>query len=140
MYAIYQVSLGLTPQEIGKMYRVSFKSVINWIHRFNKKGVDGLKNKPKSGRASRLTKEQKAEIKRIILEETPEKFGYNTATWTGEIAIAYIKKVFGLEYKKAQIYNIFRELNLTHQKGKGVYQEKQSEKRERDSKYCNCFI
>lgn len=37
--------------------------------------------------------------------------------------IDWIKNNYGIEYKKAQIYNILKGLNLTFQKGKGIYPE-----------------
>jgi transposase len=49
--------------------------------------------------------------------------GYNTATWTGPLAIDIVKRKFGVEYKSAQIYNILHSLNFSFQKGRGYYPE-----------------
>ncbi|MDR2651293.1 MAG: helix-turn-helix domain-containing protein, partial [Prevotellaceae bacterium] len=32
----------------------SHKSICNWVHRYNTEGIEGLKDKPRSGRRSRL--------------------------------------------------------------------------------------
>jgi transposase len=37
--------------------------------------------------------------------------------------IDWINKKYSIEYKKAQIYNILKQLNLTFQKGKDSYPE-----------------
>ena len=42
--------------------------------------------------------------------------------------IEFLKRDYGIEYKKAQIYNILKKMGLTFQKGKGIYPE--SEERE----------
>ena len=57
------------------------------------------------------------------MTETPEKYGFNTVTWTGPLLIEFVKKEFGITYKKAQIYNIIKSLGLTYQRGRGIYPE-----------------
>ena len=129
LYAIYQISLGKPSREVEKLYDTSFKQILNWVHRFEEEGIAGLKDKPKSGRKPKLTIEQKDEVKQVILSESPEKYGYNTATWNGPILIDYIKKTYGIEYKKAQIYNILKNMGLTFQRGRANYPEADEEKR-----------
>lgn len=129
LYAVYQVSIGKKPQALEDVYNASFKSINNWVHRFNNEGIEGLIDKPKPGRSPRLTAEQKLRLKKLILEEVPEKHGYNSATWTGPMLIAYIENEFGVTYKKAQIYKILASMNLTYQKSKGIYLESLDERR-----------
>lgn len=129
LYAVYQVSTGKKPQDLEDVYNTSFKSINNWVHRFNKEGLLGLLDKPIPGRKPKLSEEEKEKIKRLILEDLPEQHGYNSATWTGPMLINYIEREFGKSYKKAQIYKILAKMNLTYQKSKGIYPEAQSEKR-----------
>jgi len=130
LYAVYQVAKGASSRDLVQLYNVSFKSVCNWVHEFNENGIEGLKDKPKSGRKSKLSKEAIESIKFVILKESPSNHGYNTSTWTGPILIDYILKKYGVSYKKAQIYNIMKSMGLTYQKGKGIYPEANLEKRE----------
>ena len=123
LYAVYQVSKGVSTRKLEELYNTSFKQIANWVHQFDNEGIDGLKNKPKSGRISKLNEKQKQRIKKLVLKESPEKYGYETATWTGPLLIDWIKKNYSIEYKKAQIYNIMKKMNLTFQKGKGIYPE-----------------
>lgn len=129
LYAVYQVSLGKKPQDLEDVYNASFKSIINWVHRFNNEGLSGLTDKPIPGRKPRLNETEKESIKRVIVEDSPEKHGYNSATWTGPMLINYIEKEYGISYKKAQIYKILEKMNLTYQKSKGIYPEANNEKR-----------
>ena len=66
---------------------------------------------------------QKTTVKDLVLNKSPEDFGYNSSTWTGLLLIDWIKKEYDVDYKKAQIYNIMKSLNLTFQKAKGIYPE-----------------
>lgn len=134
LYAVYQVGLGKTPQELEILYNSSFKAITNWVNRFNAGGVDALKDKKRTGRKPRLTTEQKTELKNMIIKELPEKYGYNTGTWTGPLIRDFIEKQYGKIIHKAQIYNILKELGLSCQKGKGVYPEAATEQREEQVK------
>jgi len=77
----------------------------------------------------RLTDIQRKRI-RMLLNENPDKYGYNTATWTGPMLIEWISKEYGILYKKAQIYNIIKALGFSYQKGKGIFPETDIEKQE----------
>jgi transposase len=123
LFACYQVSLGKRPKDLEEMYDTTFKSICNWVHRFNEGGVEALKDHERSGRPNRLSDESLKEIKKVLLEKSPEQFGYNTGTWNGPLVIDYIKKKYTVDYKKAQIYNILKKMGLTYQKGRGIYPE-----------------
>lgn len=123
LYACYQVSKGKKPKDLEDIYETSFKSICNWVNKLNQGGVEALIDKEKPGRPSKLNEFQKTAIKDLVLNKSPEEFGYNSSTWTGLLLIDWIKKSYDIEYKKAQIYNILKSLNLTFQKGKGIYPE-----------------
>jgi transposase len=123
LYACYQVSKGKKPKELEDIYETSFKSICNWVNKLNAGGVEALIDKEKPGRNSKLSDLQKSEIKNLVLTKSPEEYNYNSSTWTGLLLIDWIKKNYEIEYKKAQIYNILKGLNLTFQKGKGIYPE-----------------
>jgi transposase len=129
LYAVYQIASGAVSRDLEKIYNVSFKSVCNWVHAFNKFGVEGLKNDSRSGRKPRLSLEQLEILKSTILNKNPTEFNYNTSTWTGPLLIDYIEKQFGVKFKKAQIYNVMKKMKLSYQKGKGVYPDADADKR-----------
>ena len=122
LHAVYQIALGKDAKDLQEVYSTSHKSLYNWVHRYNAEGIDGLKDYPRSGRPPRLNKSQRLELDEM-LHTSPLDYGYNTATWTGALVIDVVKKKFGVEYKKAQIYNILHSLVFTFQKGRGYYPE-----------------
>jgi len=123
LYACYQISKGKKPKELEDIYETSFKSICNWVNKLNKGGIEALIDKEKTGRNSKLSLVQKEAIKDLVLNRSPEEYQFNSSTWTGLLLIDWIKKQYNIEYKKAQIYNILKDLNLTFQKGKGIYPE-----------------
>jgi transposase len=121
LYAIYQVSLGQPSRKLEELYNTSFKQITNWVHQFEREGLSGLKDKEGRGRKPKLDSSHLTRIKRLLLKESPADHDFNTATWTGPMLIEWIKKQYGFEYKKAQIYNIIKSLGFSYQKGKGIY-------------------
>jgi transposase len=122
LYAVYQIAKGTNAKDLQELYSTSHKSICNWVHRYNSEGIEGLKDRPRSGRPSSLSPEQKSALEHVI-RGVPLDYGYNTVTWTGALVIDFVKKSFGVEYKRAQIYNILHSLGFSFQKGKGYYPE-----------------
>ena len=129
LYAVYQVALGQPSRKLQEVYNTSFKQITNWVHRFEKEGIDGLRDKEGRGRIGRLNKEQRERLS-LLLNEQPDKHGYNSATWTGPMVIEWIEKTYRIVYKKAQIYNIIKSLGFSYQKGKGIFAETDVEKQD----------
>ncbi|NVO08862.1 MAG: helix-turn-helix domain-containing protein [Bacteroidales bacterium] len=44
------------------LYDASFKQICNWVHRFEEYGVNGLKDKPRSGHNPKLTEKKLKEL------------------------------------------------------------------------------
>src|SRR5215213_3160564 len=129
LYAIYQVSLGQPSRKLEELYNTSFKQITNWVHQFEKEGIDGLRNKAGRGRKAKLNSLQLQGIKDLLLKETPADHGFNSATWTGPLLIEWIKKQYGLEYKKAQIYNIIKSLGSVIKRERAFFQKRMSKSR-----------
>jgi transposase len=130
LYAVYQVSLGKPSRQLEELYNTSFKQILNWVDRFEKEGVDGLKDKSGRGEKRDCQIEELAELKEIILEKSPTDFGYNSETWSGPLVLEVIKKQYKIEYKIAQVYNLLKKMGLSYQKSKGYYPEADKEKQE----------
>ena len=129
LYAIYQVALGQPSRKLEELYNTSFKQITNWVHKFEKEGIDGLRDKAGRGRKAKLNSLQLQGIKDLLLKETPADHGFNSATWTGPLLIEWIKKQYGLEYKKAQIYNIIKSLGSVIKRERAFFQKRMSKSR-----------
>jgi transposase len=130
LYAIYQVSLGQPSRKLEELYNTSFKQITNWVHQFEIAGINGLRDKEGRGRKSKLKGIELTRVKELLSTESPVDHGFNRATWSGPILIQWIKKQYGFEYKKAQIYNIIKSLGFSYQKGKGIFPEADKQKQE----------
>lgn len=129
LMALIQIKKGMSSRQLQELYYKSHSRFCAWVNNFNKEGIEGLKNKPKSGRKSKLSAGQLNEIKDVLLNKKPEEYGYNTATWNGPLLIDFVEKQFRVKYKKAQIYNVIKSLGFTFQKGRAKYFEADESKR-----------
>lgn len=115
MYAVHLVfNKGYTRREIAREIGVSHKQVSNWCKRFEKQGVEGLRDRPGRGRKRRLNRDQINQITELLRNEDPKSHGYSSDKWTGPLLAQWIKNKWGIKYKKAQIYVIIREAGFRY--------------------------
>jgi transposase len=67
--ALAQLLEGASRGEAARNAGMDRKTVRGWVHRYNAEGVDGLLDRPRSGRKPRLIEGQLAELDQIV--ETP---------------------------------------------------------------------
>jgi hypothetical protein len=88
LYALYQLSKRKLSRALEEFYNVSFKQILNWADRLENEGLEGLRDKPRSGRPKKLTGKQLSSLHSALLE-SPEESSYNTGCWSG-YAVAII--------------------------------------------------
>ncbi len=120
LHLVYLVALGHSSRKLSELHNISFKQITNWVHRFENEGVEGLKDKTGRGRHSALSDEQLDTIKTIVLKQAPSDYGFQSQRWTGPLLAQWIKKEYGLEYQKAQVYNLLEKVGITFEKKLGL--------------------
>ncbi len=131
LLALIQIAKGKSSRDLEDIFDRSHSRFCVWVNNFNEYGLEGLKDKSGRGRISRLSKSELEELKDVVLNKSPEEYGYNTATWNGLLLIDFIENKYHISYKKANIYVILKQkLGLSFQKGKGFYPEQDKELRE----------
>ena len=71
-----------------------------WLKRYEKEGLEGLKNRPRAGRPSKLSKEDICSIKTTLKE--------SSQGWTTKQVEGLIIKKSGIKYHHTHIYRILR--------------------------------
>lgn len=127
---IYQVARGLSSREVASGLLFSHSQVCNLVKNFNSYGFDGLKDKVRQGKPSRINTEQLEELRDIILNKSPDEYGYNTGTWTAPIIVCLLKRLYNIDYSDDSVYYILKKkLKFSHKKGRGFYLEQDVNKR-----------
>ena len=120
---------GLSSRKAQELLLLSHNQICIWAKRLNEHGIDGLKDKVKTGRKPRISSEQLAWLKNLVLNESSASHGFNTETWTAYTLVKMLATECNLTYWDYVVYFLLKKkLGLTHKKGKGVYTEANAEK------------
>lgn len=94
--------------KIAEQVSTSHTKVQRWINRFNKHGFQGLRDISRPGKPSKLTSEQKNQLRKLV--ENPGEFraGYNTIELMDKI-----EKSFGKKYSLRHIYRLLESLDYS---------------------------
>jgi transposase len=122
--------MGKSSRQAEELLLLSHNQICIWAKRFSEKGIDGLKDRVKTGRKPRISTEQLARLNKVVLEESPTLHDFNTEIWTAPMLVKFLKKEFDLTYSDDAVYVLLKKkLGLSHKKGKGFYSEANKEKR-----------
>lgn len=102
---------GKKRRNIGEKIGVSYNTILRWVKRYNSKGWTGLNDRAGRGNKSKLLSKEMIELKEV-LKKQPSEIGAVGKKWTGKILAMYIKKNYGIEYKKSRVYEILKKLKI----------------------------
>lgn len=117
------VAKGFSVTELQKIfYYKSAARYFFWARRFNEEGIEGLKDREGRGRRAKLTGEDYDKLKNILLNESPQDYNFDSSIWNGQIITDLIKREFGIDYRKANIYIMLKKkLRLVNRKALGGF-------------------
>lgn len=96
---------GASVEEIEQALGVCPATVRLWLTRFNREGVKGLADRPRSGRPAVYSPEQVGEVIAASLT-APQALGLPFASWTLDRLAAYLNEAKGLAIKRSRISEI----------------------------------
>ncbi len=103
MYFINYLYSGLSVPEASKKIDISKVTGYNWLERWNEDGYDGIIPRFAGGRPSKLTDEEKSQLKEILAMRDD---------WTTKEIRELICDKFGVKYSLKQVRIILRNLGL----------------------------
>jgi transposase len=129
--SILPIARGESSRKAQELFLLSHNQICIWVRRFNELGLEGLSDKPKTGRKPRITEAQLEWLRNLVLNESPTAHGFNTQTWTAPLLVKAVHAHCGVLYSDDAIYLLLKKkLGLTHKKGRGFYGEASPEARE----------
>ncbi|CAD7767098.1 MAG: Homeodomain-like domain protein [Candidatus Argoarchaeum ethanivorans] len=98
---------GLSVEKVAKRVEISKPVAYIWQNRWNKAGYDGLKPKFAGGKPSKLSIQQKEQLKRILKKQN---------NWTTEEVRELVLREFKVRYTQKQIRVILKSFKMHHAK------------------------
>lgn len=102
---------GLTPSYLSTYCGDSKNAITLWVKIADEQGFEALKGKKQTGRPPKLTAEQIAEIRTILAEDNPKKYGRNV--WDGPSLSSFLKEAYGVELCVRQCQRLFHNLGFS---------------------------
>lgn len=100
--AIRLLHLGHAPEEAARMMAVSKATIYNWHARWREGSVEGLVNRPKSGRPTKATHEYVEKLEEA-LETDPAELGYDFNIWTIDRLRAHLQQQTGIKLSASRM-------------------------------------
>ncbi len=93
---------GVHAPAIAPQVHVDEETVRRWMKRFNEEGVEGLKERPRSGRPATYSQEEVSLAVQTALTD-PQTLDLPFASWTLDRLVNYLKETKGLQMKRSRL-------------------------------------
>ena len=113
LLALAGIRDGMSRKEAARIGGMDRQTLRDWVHAFNKSGIDGLVNATSPGRPSKLSAEQKAEIKTLAVAG-PDFATDGVVRWRRIDLARKVKERFGITVDEDTIGRVLRELGFSH--------------------------
>jgi len=136
LYQIVQslvwIGEGESVSEVARRFRISCRTIYNWIWEFATKRFLWLAwhHFQGRGRKSKLSVRQKKELYEMIVEG-PEKNGFNCGGWNSAMIAEMIFSRFGVSFNPRYLCSLLQKIGLSFQKAKFVSDKVGGEEYER---------
>lgn len=120
--------MGYKAEEIAKMQAVSKQTVYGWFNRWREEGIEGLANKPKSGRPLKADEEYSQKLLEVI-EKEPSEVGYDFTIWTIDRLRAHLEKETGISLSETRFRALLKRKGYRYRRPKydlGHLQDKEA--------------
>ena len=104
-------------REVARQIGAAPSSVKRWKDALEDGGTDALKAKPHTGRPSRLSRQQRTQLRKI-LHKGPRASKLRTDYWTCGHVGKIIRRTFGIRYHPDHVSRILRALGWKYRKAK----------------------
>ncbi len=111
LHGVLLVARGMTCSQVAQLLGDSPRAVLNWVRRFEKRGLAGLKEDERPGRPGRMGAGELARM-RTALQRKPVEFGLPAECWDGPTLSLFLKRELGVELKVRQCQRLFRQLGV----------------------------
>jgi len=110
LHGVLLVAQGMSCPDVAGLLGDAPRSVENWVSRFERSGLAGLREGEHSGRPQRLNSGQVAKIN-AILRQTPREVGLSQNLWDGKALSAWIEREYSVSLGVRQCQRMFRRLD-----------------------------
>ena len=110
LMALAHIQDGANKAQTAKFLKVSRGAVNKWVQQFIDDGIEGLKEKPRSGRPRALSEAQLSQLKEYVIANSIKETG---GRLKGTQLVDYINQEFNVLYSVDNIYRLLHQLGFS---------------------------
>jgi len=95
LHCVLLVSRGRSCGEAAELFDEDPRTIQRWVHAFERRGADGLRDHHAGGRHPRLSRAQARRLE-DDLRAPPTAAGYRATSWDGRLLAGHVKNVYGI--------------------------------------------
>jgi putative transposase len=104
---------GMNRTEAARIGGMDRQTLRDWVHRFNERGPDGLKDTASKGHPPRLSAAQQADLAHLV-ETGPDRASHGVVRWRRIDLQRLIAERFGVIYHERTVGKILHQLGFRH--------------------------
>lgn len=110
LMALSHIKDGANNSQTARNLHISRRIVNDWVKNFYAHGLKGLKEKPRSGRPSRLNEAQLTQLSEYIRNNSIKESG---GRLNAQLLVIYIAQEFKLNYCVSNVYRLLHQLGFS---------------------------
>ncbi len=126
MYAIANALDGMSRAEAARLAGMERQALRDAVVRYDAEGLDGLHDRPRSGRKPRLTEAERLALSKLI-KDGPDVEASGLSAWTLTDLCAEIKQRWFKTLHPASLSRVVRKLGFSRQKARQVHPQSDEE-------------
>ena len=126
MLAMALVLEGRPRSEAASINGMDRQTLCDWVHRYNAAGIEGLKTRKSPGQAPRLSQQQKAELRELVVKG-PDLAIHKVVRWRCVDLQAEVARRWSIEVHESTIGRWLGALGLTRLQPRPVHPKKDPE-------------
>ncbi len=119
-FAIANALDGMSRETSAQLAGMDRQVLRDWVHRFNAEGVEGLRDRPRSGRRCRITEEDKKKFCQVV-EAGPDPKKDKLTRWRQIDLRDWLKAECGTNYHKRTVGKLLKRFGYSHISTRAVH-------------------
>lgn len=116
-FMVLLASRGLSAPQIADLLAEHPETVRHWLQRYRTEGLEGLRDRPRSGRPPKAGADARATLRRT-LAESPTEQGYPHTVWTVPLLARHLHRVVGLVLSASTLRRLLHALGYVWRRAK----------------------
>ena len=110
LMALSQIKEGANNSQTARNLHISRRIINDWVNRFYARGLEGLKEKPRTGRPSRLNEAQLFQLSEYVRNNSIKESG---GRLNAKTLVHYIERELKLNYGISNVYRLLHQLGFS---------------------------